>query len=1190
MNKNRKKSIKAIVLIGLCLFLSFTPIMQQLIAKGVKDEKIHNNSIPHQSDMEYDGSVIHVDNNWTETVAEYDWCSGSGSWNDPFIIENIEIFVNSSIAGIFINNSQNVFFIIENCIISNNSTKPFSAGIRLENTTNGKITSVSSYQNKVGIMFINTHNTSIEESDFYSNNYGICIRQSSNDNNLYENDILDNTVQGVNITNSNDNNVYHNNFNNNTVNAVDSGINNIWNNGNQGNYWDDYVGKDRDDDGIGDTPYIISGSTGSQDDYPIWWDAPVISVISPVPYSLYGSVPPNFSVYLEEGLSHRWWYMIDSDITKNHFITNGSINALIWGLLENGSHTLFFYVNDSRGYEDYEAIIIYKDIETPSIDIIYPLNHSIFGENACNFTVIILESNLNSTWYTLNNGNLTYFDGISGQNHGVISQSEWELQYNGTVIITFFADDTVGNIGKNNVTVFKDVISPSIIINEPKSYDVFGHVPPVCNLTLYDTSSVDQVWYELTDGITTTSPREWTDIIHIDDWNAITNGTVTIIFYANDTLGNVATANVSVYKDIIGPNIFINEPHPYDLFSTVPPICDVLFEDVHGVDASWYQLTNGTFTTISQTWTGSIDINDWNSMGNGTVTIIFHANDTLGNVAMANVPVYKDIISPSIIINEPNSHDVFGHIPPVCNLTLYDTNSIDKVWYELTNGITTTSAREWTDIIHIDDWNAMTNGTVIIIFYANDTLGNVASADVLVYKDIIAPVITITEPLPYEVFGMNPPACIVSFYDINGLSETWYQLTDGITTTSVREWTDIIHIDDWNAMNSGIVTIIFFANDTLGNVATVNVSVYKDIIAPVITIISPDPYEVYGASQPQCDVLFEDIHGVDASWYQLTNGTFTTISRTWTGSIDINDWILMGNGTVTIIFYANDTLGNIAMANVSVYKDIISPSILINEPKSNDVFGQVPPDCNLTLYDTNSIDQVWYELTDGITTTNVREWTDTIHIDDWDAMTNGTVTIIFYANDTLGNVATANVSVYKDIIPPVITINSPDPYEVYGASQPECDVLFEDIHGVDASWYQLTDGTFTTNSRIWTGSIDINDWNLMGNGTVIIIFYANDTLGNVGTANVSVYKDIIAPVITITEPLPYEVFGVNPPTCIVSFDDINGISEMWYQLTDGITTTSVREWTDTIHIDDWNVMTNGTVTIIFFANDTLGNV
>jgi nitrous oxidase accessory protein NosD len=33
--------------------------------------------------------------------------------------------------------------------------------------------------------------------------------------------------------------------------------NNIWDNGEEGNYWDDYSGSDINGDGIGDTPYTI---------------------------------------------------------------------------------------------------------------------------------------------------------------------------------------------------------------------------------------------------------------------------------------------------------------------------------------------------------------------------------------------------------------------------------------------------------------------------------------------------------------------------------------------------------------------------------------------------------------------------------------------------------------------------------------------------------------------------------------------------------------------------------------------------------------------------------------------------------------------------------------------------------------------------------------------------------------------
>jgi len=58
---------------------------------------------------------------------------------------------------------------------------------------------------------------------------------------------------------SKDNIIYHNNFYNNDKQVwVSSGYANVWDNGAEGNYWDDYDGTDSSGDGIGDTPYIIN--------------------------------------------------------------------------------------------------------------------------------------------------------------------------------------------------------------------------------------------------------------------------------------------------------------------------------------------------------------------------------------------------------------------------------------------------------------------------------------------------------------------------------------------------------------------------------------------------------------------------------------------------------------------------------------------------------------------------------------------------------------------------------------------------------------------------------------------------------------------------------------------------------------------------------------------------------------------
>ena len=50
------------------------------------------------------GYNIHVDNNWTQTRAMYAWCTGSGTFSDPFIIQDVEIDANGGI-GILIENN-----------------------------------------------------------------------------------------------------------------------------------------------------------------------------------------------------------------------------------------------------------------------------------------------------------------------------------------------------------------------------------------------------------------------------------------------------------------------------------------------------------------------------------------------------------------------------------------------------------------------------------------------------------------------------------------------------------------------------------------------------------------------------------------------------------------------------------------------------------------------------------------------------------------------------------------------------------------------------------------------------------------------------------------------------------------------------------------------------------------------------
>ena len=122
------------------------------------------------------------------------------------------------------------------------------------------------YQNKItnnSIGIISWKN-SIHENYIANNDYGV----EGNRNQIYQNTIENN---GIGISGI-ENKIYHNNFINNTRQVkIDLyyRFTNIWDNSylSGGNYWSDYTGVDADNDGLGDTPYIIN--LYNRDNYPL---------------------------------------------------------------------------------------------------------------------------------------------------------------------------------------------------------------------------------------------------------------------------------------------------------------------------------------------------------------------------------------------------------------------------------------------------------------------------------------------------------------------------------------------------------------------------------------------------------------------------------------------------------------------------------------------------------------------------------------------------------------------------------------------------------------------------------------------------------------------------------------------------------------------------------------------------------
>jgi nitrous oxidase accessory protein len=100
---------------------------------------------------------------------------------------------------------------------------------------------------------------------------GITLHGS--DYNLIRNNQISQTQFGIDFylgdafNGNHENTIYHNNFEGNYRQLAGGWDGNYFNTSSEGNYWDDYKGKDANQDGIGDTPYVV-GAT-AVDYYPL---------------------------------------------------------------------------------------------------------------------------------------------------------------------------------------------------------------------------------------------------------------------------------------------------------------------------------------------------------------------------------------------------------------------------------------------------------------------------------------------------------------------------------------------------------------------------------------------------------------------------------------------------------------------------------------------------------------------------------------------------------------------------------------------------------------------------------------------------------------------------------------------------------------------------------------------------------
>lgn len=337
------------------------------------------------------------------------------------------------------------------------------------------------------LMQSSSHNLLSENVVNGSVQNGIILKSASpfcHNNKIWNNKITNNGVSGLCIQKGSNNLVYNNSFENPAgINAIDDSTNNDWNYINIGNYWADYSDNDADDDGIGDSPYKINGTAGSQDNYPLWEDTndpPFIIINSPINNSVFGEMAPNFNIHIADLKLNTSWYTLDGGNT-NFTITgfNGFINQSAWNELTDGLLSLKFYANDSMGNDGVSEVSICKDTNAPIIIFEFSefylnttkpeyfhdglvINCTINDISSLNWVYLCENSTgvwVNRSMINLGDGNWTSSIDIS------------VLNLNDMIAFSFYANDSCGNIGKkdNNSLLYliniKDLQPPTSLLS-----------------------------------------------------------------------------------------------------------------------------------------------------------------------------------------------------------------------------------------------------------------------------------------------------------------------------------------------------------------------------------------------------------------------------------------------------------------------------------------------------------------------------------------------------------------------------------------------------------------------------------------------------------------------------------------------------------------------------------------------------
>ncbi len=710
-----------------------------------------------------------------------------------------------------------------------------------------------------------------------------------------------------------------------------------------------------------------------------------------------------------------------------------------------------------------------------------------------------------------------------------------------TARLRYVVTDVVGNVTTVENAVFEiDSTAPASTLDSPAAR-IRGGDTLSLNFTATDKNGIDSLTFEYAaDGTnfsvlssSPTSPYSWN---------------VPVVDTTNSKLRLVST-------DPVG-NQTIIETTSFEIDSTPSPLASITLNSPLYTNVTATTLTMGNCTDIDSVFINEStapgrDDAGWQSCSTnvGAITYTLPAvegehtlnawtKDDVGNVSptATNVTVYYDVTNPVLNFTTPPMLAGANTYTINWNLTEeYIDNSINfnvdywngSAWIDVEDQAVTTGPHSSQAFSASWTTPSLDREDILLRVQVVDLAGNAGSAQTAAFEiDSTPPASSLDNP-PAILRGGDTLALNFTATDKNGIDTLTLQYAaDGTnystvvsSPTSPYNWT--IPSDDVQNARLRLVSTDPVGNQTIITTTSFEVDSTKPS-APIISLHTPQYTNVTAVAftVPNCHQHFDEI-------LINTGATPTDGDAAWvncnTSAGGITYTIPATEGPHALSAWVRDDAGNISATSTdfTVYYDVTNPVIAVSNPGI--LSGNTSHTINWTLTETYinntrsfNVDywngSTWVDIVNQAVTTGPHStqgfsasWT-TPGLDRTDIRLRVQVT------DLAGNTATAQSTTFEiDSTFPGLTISSPG-NNSYHKSSAVITGNCESGLNINFSGALQSDFAVACSGGTYSQTVNFSD----GDGSKLIVLTQVDAAGNTTTESITLIRDEIAPILSLT--------------------------------------------------------------------------